>query len=344
MSPRKPGGGTGGPRGGARERERRRGDRRGAVTAQATGPPAEIVVVGSVALDSVRTPFGQSGEALGGSASYFSLSACHFAPVRMVAVVGEDFPPEHRALFESRGIDLSGLEIAAGRTFRWRGEYEVELGHAHTLETQLNVFSDFHPRLDERHRDCPYVFLANIDPELQLEVLGQVRRPRLTVSDTMNYWIARKPDRVLEVLRQVDVALLNEEEAKSLAGETQLVRAADRLLDQGATAVIVKKGENGALYRSREERFVTPGFPVDALTDPTGAGDSFAGGFLGWLARCGRDDGEALRQALACGTAMASLAIEDFSPRRLLEADRDEIARRVGLLHRMTSFHLEPVF
>jgi sugar/nucleoside kinase (ribokinase family) len=297
-----------------------------------------------VALDSVRTPYGESGDALGGSASYFSLSACHFAPVRMVAVVGEDFPAEHRAIFESRGVDLQGLETARGRTFRWRGEYAVELGHAHTLETQLNVFSDFHPRLDEPHRDCPYVFLANIDPELQLEVLSQVRRPRLTVSDTMNYWIARKPDQVLEVLRQVDVALLNEEEAKSLAGETQLVKAADRLLEQGATAVIVKKGENGALYRSRDERFVTPAFPVDALTDPTGAGDSFAGGFLGWLAKSGRDDGGALRQALACGTAMASLAIEDFSPRGLLDADRDEIARRVALLHRMTSFDLSPVF
>jgi sugar/nucleoside kinase (ribokinase family) len=326
-----------------------RGDRPDAVARPRNGgtlasPAAEIVVVGSVALDSVRTPYGESGEALGGSASYFSLSACHFAPVRMVAVVGEDFPVEHREAFRSRGVDLSGLETAPGRTFRWRGEYAVDLGHAHTLETQLNVFSDFHPRLDERHRACPFVFLANIDPELQLEVLGQMRRPRLTVSDTMNYWIARKPDRVLEVLRRVDVALLNEEEAKSLAGETQLVRAADRLLDQGANAVIVKKGEHGAMYRSREERFITPAYPVESLTDPTGAGDSFAGGFLGWLARSGRDDGHALRQSLACGTAMASLAIEDFSPRRLLETDRDEIARRVGLLHSMVSFDLEPVF
>jgi sugar/nucleoside kinase (ribokinase family) len=329
--------------------ERRRGERRRAEDAKAGETPAakrapEIVVVGSVALDSVRTPFGESGEALGGSASYFSLSACHFAPVRMVAVVGEDFPPEHREAFRSRGVELSGLETAPGRTFRWRGEYDAELGHAHTLETQLNVFQNFHPRLDEGHRACPFVFLANIDPELQLEVLGQMRRPRLTLSDTMNYWIARKPDRVLEVLRRVDVALLNEEEAKALAGETQVVRAADRLLDQGANAVIVKKGEHGALYHSRHERFITPAYPVEALTDPTGAGDSFAGGFLGWLARSGRDDGHALRQALACGTAMASLAIEDFSPRRLQETDREEIARRVGLLHGMVSFDLEPVF
>lgn len=304
----------------------------------------EILVVGSVALDSVRTPYGEAVEALGGSASYFSLSASQFAPVSMVAVVGEDFPVEHRALFESRGVDLSGLETAPGRTFRWRGEYGPELAHAHTLETQLNVFSTFHPRLQDEHRACPYVFLANIDPELQLEVLQQMRGPQLTLSDTMNYWIARKPDLVLEVLRRVDVALLNEEEARALAGESLLVRAADRLLEQGAKSVIIKKGEHGALYRTADERFITPAFPVDDIRDPTGAGDSFAGGFLGWVARCGRTGGGMVQQALACGTTMASLAIEDFSPRRLAETGSDEIARRVALLHRMVHFDLEPLF
>jgi len=303
----------------------------------------KILVVGSVALDSVRTPYGEAVEALGGSASYFALSASHFAPVGVVAVVGEDFPGEHRRLFESRGIDLSGLETAVGRTFRWRGEYSAELGHAHTLETQLNVFSTFHPRLDAGHRSSPFVFLANIDPDLQLEVLGQMRSPTLTVSDTMNYWIARKPDRVLDVLRLVDVALLNEEEARALAGETQLVKAADRLIQQGARAVIIKKGEHGALYQSEEERFITPAYPVEALTDPTGAGDSFAGGFLGWLARCGRLDGTALRQALCCGATMASVAIEGFSPVRLSETGPDEIRHRVEVLHRMVHFDLEPL-
>ena len=303
----------------------------------------DILVVGSVALDSVRTPYGEAREALGGSASYFALSASHFAPVRIVAVVGADFPEAHRRLFESRGVDLAGLETAEGRTFRWRGEYSAELGHAHTLETQLNVFSAFHPRLDAGHRACPFVFLANIDPDLQLEVLGQIRNPTLSVSDTMNYWIARKPDRVLDVLRQVDVALLNEEEARALAGETQLVRAADRLIAQGARAVIIKKGEHGALFQSPEERFITPAYPVEALTDPTGAGDSFAGGFLGWLARCGRQDGPALRQALCCGAAMASVAIEGFSPARLLETGREEIAARLETLHRMVHFDLEPL-
>jgi sugar/nucleoside kinase (ribokinase family) len=202
----------------------------------------------------------------------------------------------------------------------------------------------FHPRLDAGHRACPYVFLANIDPDLQLEVLAQMREPLLTLSDTMNYWIARKPDRVLEVLRQVDVALLNEEEARALAGETQLVKAADRLLEQGARAVIIKKGEHGALFQAAGERFITPSFPVESLTDPTGAGDSFAGGFLGWLARCGRTDGTALRQALAAGTAMASIAIEGFSPMRLAETDSEEISHRVEVLHRMVHFDLEPMF
>jgi sugar/nucleoside kinase (ribokinase family) len=305
---------------------------------------SDILVVGSVALDSVRTPYGEVDEALGGSASYFSFSASHFAPVRMVAVVGDDFPARHRGQFESRGVDLSGLETARGRTFRWKGEYMAELGHAHTLETQLNVFSAFHPRLDPGHTGCPFVFLANIDPDLQLEVLAQMKSPRLVLSDTMNYWIARKPDRVVEVLRRVDVALLNEEEARALSGETQLAAAADRLIEQGGRAVIVKKGEHGALYRSREEMFITPAFPLPMLRDPTGAGDSFAGGFLGWLARCGRLDGDSLRQGLACGAAMASLAIESFSPQRLIEATPGEIGDRVAALHRMVSFRLEALF
>ncbi|NOT34031.1 MAG: sugar kinase [Candidatus Eisenbacteria bacterium] len=306
--------------------------------------PSDIAVVGSVALDSIRTPFGMVEDALGGSASYFAFSASHFAPVRIVAVVGDDFPVAHRERFQSRGIDLSGLETAPGRTFRWRGEYAAELGHAHTLETQLNVFSTFHPRLEPAHRESPFVFLANIDPDLQLEVLGQMESPRLILSDTMNYWIARKPDRVIEVLRRVDVALLNEEEARALSGETQLVRAAGKLLDEGARAVIVKKGEHGALYRSRKEMFITPAYPVSGLWDPTGAGDSFAGGFIGWLARSGRTDGDALRQALAVGAAMASLAIEAFSPERLVSAGPDEITSRVESLHRMVHFTLEPLF
>jgi sugar/nucleoside kinase (ribokinase family) len=303
-----------------------------------------ILVVGSVALDSVRTPFGEVKDALGGSAAYFSLSASHFAGVAVVAVVGEDFPEQHRELLRRRGVDLSGLQTAAGRTFRWRGEYAAELAHAHTLETRLNVFSTFHPRLDDAHRASPFVFLANIDPDLQLEVLDQMRGPRLAVSDTMNYWIARKPERVFEVLRRVDVALLNEEEARALSGETQLVRAGSRLLEQGARAVIVKKGEHGSLYCARDELFVTPAYPVAGLQDPTGAGDSFAGGFVGWLARTGRLDGPTRRQAATCGAAMASLAIEGFSPARLAGAGPEEIGARVAALHGMAQFTLEMPF
>jgi sugar/nucleoside kinase (ribokinase family) len=306
--------------------------------------PERILVVGSVALDSVRTPFGHAEDALGGSASYFSLAARHFAPVHVVAVVGEDFPPAYRRLFERCGVGLSGLETAPGRTFRWSGEYDVELGHARTLSTELNVFSQFHPKLDPEHRRCPFAFLANIDPELQLEVLDQMERPRLVLSDTMNYWIARKPDRVLEVLRRVDIALLNEEEARALAGESQIARAARRLLEEGARAVIIKKGEHGALYQSAEGRFLTPAYPLERFTDPTGAGDSFAGGFLGYLARVGEAGGDAVRQAMLCGTALASMAIESFSPTRLVECTPAEIAERVTELHRMIHFDLMPLW
>jgi len=305
---------------------------------------SEILVVGSVALDSVKTPYGEAVDALGGSASYFSFSASHFAPVRIVAVMGEDFPEEHRRTFRARGVDLSGLQSTKDRTFRWRRKYEAELGHAHTLETQLNVFSTFHPELGPVHRACPFVFLANIDPELQLEVLDQMTKPQLSVSDTMNYWIARSPERVMDVMRRVDVALLNEEEARALSGETQLMRATARLIELGAKAVIVKKGEHGSLYRSRDELFLIPAFPVGGLQDPTGAGDSFAGGFLGWLARSGSLEPPVRRQAMAFGTAMASLAIEAFSPARLVAAQGEEIARRVATLHRMVDFELEKSF
>jgi sugar/nucleoside kinase (ribokinase family) len=304
----------------------------------------DILVVGSVALDSVRTPFGEVEEALGGSASYFSLSASHFAPVRMVAVVGEDFPTRHRREFEQRGVDLSGLETAGGRTFRWRGEYRAELGHAHTLETQLNVFATFHPRLGLEHNRAPYVFLANIDPDLQLEVLSQMKSPKLVLSDTMNYWIARKPDRVVEVLRRVDVALLNEEEARALSGQTQLAAAADGVDRAGRPGGDHQEGEHGALYQSRDEMFLVPAFPLRALRDPTGAGDSFAGGFLGWLARSGAGDTNARRQGLACGAAMASLAIESFSTQRLMETTAAEIRDRVAALHGLVSFRLDPTF
>ena len=305
---------------------------------------ASLLVVGSVALDSVEAPAGIRDDILGGSASFFAAAASYFVKPRLVAVVGEDFPEEHIAFLRTRGVDVDGLERVPGLTFRWKGRYARDLNSRTTLDTQLNVFAEFHPKLEAEHRRAPYVFLANIDPELQLEVLSQMRKPTLTLSDTMNYWIARKPDRVFEVLRRVDIALLNEEEARALAGETHLSRAAEKLLERGANAVVIKKGEHGALYHSREERFITPAYPVTALTDPTGAGDSFAGGFIGMLARFGRTDGEALRQAMACGTAMASLAIESFSPQRLIGTTTSEIEGRVRALHGMVHYDLFPMF
>jgi sugar/nucleoside kinase (ribokinase family) len=288
-----------------------------------------VLVVGSIGLDTIETPYGVAEETLGGSAAYFSLAARHFTDVQLVAVVGDDFPAGARALLEGQGIDLSGLESHPGRTFRWRGAYGRDLTYAETRATELNVFASFHPRLSPAHRRARTVFLANIDPDLQLEVLSQVESPSLVACDTMNYWISSKRDRLLEVLRRVDVCLINDEEAKMLAGEAQLPRAARWMLDAGVRRVVVKKGEHGALFFSREESFYCPAVPHERLVDPTGAGDSFAGGFLGYLDRMSVLEPPPFRQAMVCGAAIASLCVESFSPRRLVETTREEIADRV---------------
>ena len=303
-----------------------------------------ILVVGSVAFDSIQTPSGAVDHCLGGAATHFALAASYFTDVRVIAVVGKDFTAEHEAVFTKRGIDTRGIERADGLSFHWSGSYVNNLNEAQTFGTDLNVFQTFEPKIPEAYKDSDYLFLANIDPVLQARVRSQMTNVRIVCGDTMNYWIARKPDRVLEVLRRVDVALLNEEEARALAGETHLSRAAESLLAAGAHAVIIKKGEHGANYHSREERFLTPAYPVQALTDPTGAGDSFAGGFMGLLARTDRSDGEALRQAMACGTAMASMAIESFSPARLVDTTPGEIEGRVRELHELVHYDLFPMF
>jgi sugar/nucleoside kinase (ribokinase family) len=288
-----------------------------------------VLVVGSVALDSVRTPHGEVVDALGGSASYFSLAARHFTPVQVVAVVGEDFPPASLELLRRCGVDTSGLSVQPGRTFRWAGEYGADLGYARTLATELNVFAGFHPALSGEQRRARTLFLANIDPELQLEVLEQAERPRLVACDTMNYWIDAKREVLLEVLRRVDVCLLNDAEARQLSGEAQLPRAARVLLEMGMQRLVIKKGEHGALFFSRDDRFFCPAFPHEQLVDPTGAGDSFAGGFLGYLDREAGEAALPFRQAMVCGTALASLCVEAFSPERLAEIGRDEIAARI---------------
>jgi sugar/nucleoside kinase (ribokinase family) len=286
-----------------------------------------VLVVGSVALDSVRTPHGEVREALGGSASYFA--ARHFTEVQVVAVVGEDFPPAGLDLLRARGVDTRGLQVLPGRTFRWEGEYGADLAYARTLATELNVFAGFHPSLSSQERRARTVFLANIDPELQLEVLGQVERPRLVACDTMNYWIDSKREPLLQVLRAVDVCFLNDAEARQLTGEAQLPRAARRLLDMGLRQLVIKKGEHGALFVSAADRFFCPAFPHERLVDPTGAGDSFAGGFLGYLDQEADTSPAPFRQAMVCGTALASLSVEAFSPQRLAETTRAEIAERV---------------
>lgn len=314
-----------------------RGEREG-MTSQLQPQAEPVLIVGSVALDSVRTPFGKADWVLGGAASYASVSASFFAPVRMVAVIGEDFPEEHIAQFGRHHIDLRGLQRAPGSTFRWSGYYEYDLNQAHTTATELNVFQSFRPELPADYRNSPYVFLANIDPTLQLAVLDQVRRPKLVVCDTMNYWIENAREKVLEVLARVDVALMNDAEARQLCDEPNLIAAARKVLDYGPGTVIVKKGEHGALMLSSDSFFSAPGYPLEEVRDPTGAGDTFAGGLVGYLARCGDCDESALRRAIISGSVLASFTVEDFSLRRLLRLAPAEIAERYREISTMTRF------
>ncbi len=287
-----------------------------------------MLVVGSVALDSVETPFGRVDEALGGSATYFSIAASLFGPVRLVAVVGNDFPREHIDLLRSRGVDTHGLEIAPGKTFRWAGRYGLDLNVAETLDTQLNVFATFHPKLPPGWDSTEYVLLANIDPDLQLEVLRQMRGARLTILDTMNFWIASKRAELTETMRRVDVVLMNEAEARQYANTYSLRRAARTILDLGPRALIVKRGEYGAVMFTPEGYFTAPAYPLEEVKDPTGAGDCFAGGFLGHLARAGSTTLGELRRAVIFGSVVASFVVEDFSVRRLVGVTPEEIATR----------------
>ncbi|HET8723120.1 MAG TPA: PfkB family carbohydrate kinase [Anaeromyxobacteraceae bacterium] len=297
-----------------------------------------LLVVGSVALDSLQTPFGVRDDVLGGSATYFSTAASFFAPVRVVAVVGEDFPEAHLDFLRSRGVDLSGLERRPGRTFRWKGRYEFDLNQAHTLDTQLNVFADFRPELPETFRDSTHVFLGNIDPDLQLRVLDQVRAPRIVAMDTMNFWITSKRPSLLQVLKRVDLLFVNDAEARQLAGEHNVVKAARTILGYGPRAVVVKRGEYGALYFSGDEVFASSAYPLAELFDPTGAGDSFAGGFMGYLARSGALDPAAMRRAIVVGSVVASFAVERFSLDRLRDLGPHEIQARYAEFRRLAHF------
>ncbi|MGH2457412.1 MAG: PfkB family carbohydrate kinase [Chloroflexota bacterium] len=292
-----------------------------------------VLVVGSVALDTVETPAGQATDALGGSATYFSLAASlYIEPIRLVAVVGEDFPEHGLRMLRDRHVDLLGLEKRPGETFRWVGRYGDDLNTAETLATHLNVFAHFDPKIPNEFRSTPVVFLANIDPELQLKVLDAVERPNLTAMDTMNFWISSKREAVTEVMRSVDLVMLNEAELRQYAGIRQLGAAARRVLDLGPRAVVVKKGEYGCAIFAKDRYFAVPAFPLDDVRDPTGAGDCFAGAFVGSLASSPSHGWDALRQAALHGCVVASYACESFSVNRVYQLRREDIDRRLGLL------------
>jgi len=303
---------------------------------------ADLLVVGSVALDSVATPFGKVREVLGGSATYFSYSASFFTRARLVAAVGEDFPKEHTRLLESRGVDTSGLSVVRGRTFRWSGEYGYDLNDARTLDTQLNVFAEFRPTLASEARSVPYLFLANIDPALQLEVLRQMtRRPKLVALDTMNFWIQGKRDALVRVLGEVDVVTINDAEARQLADEANLIKAARAIAALGPRTVVVKRGEYGALLLANGGFFMVPAYPLESVYDPTGAGDTFAGGFMGYLASRDATDGATLRRAMIYGSVMASFTVEDFSLNRLARLTPAEVSERYAEFEQL--MRVEPV-
>ena len=297
-----------------------------------------LLVVGSVAFDSVKTPFGQAEEVLGGSATYFSTAASYFTDVRLVAVIGEDFPEKHINFLKSRKVDVSGLQRSSGKTFRWKGEYGYDLNEAKTLETHLNVFETFKPQIPEQYRESDIVFLANIDPVLQREVLHQIKRPKLIACDTMNFWIGGKKDELIKTLAEVDILIINEAEARELAGEPNLVRASRAVQKMGPKTLIVKQGEYGALMFNGSGVFSAPAYPLETVFDPTGAGDSFAGGFMGYLANTGNFDEKSLRQAIIFGSVMASFNVEDFSLNRMKILGYDEIQARYMEFKRLTFF------
>ena len=297
-----------------------------------------ITVVGSVALDSIETPFGKVESVIGGSATHFSTSASFFAPINLVGVVGNDFPKEHVKFLKSRNIDTRGLEIADGLTFSWKGYYDYDLNTAHTLETNLNVFETFDPKLPDSYRSAEFIFLANIDPQLQLKVLEQTTQPKLVVMDTMNFWIESKKQHLIRTLQEVDIAMMNDAEARELSETHNLLDAARRILGWGPTTVIIKKGEHGVLMFTDKTHFAAPAFPLEDIKDPTGAGDSFAGGFIGYLAKTNDVTEANMRKAVIYASVMASFSVEDFSLNRFKRLTQKEIDGRYAHFEEMTIF------
>lgn len=294
-----------------------------------------LVVVGSIGIDTIETPYAKRQDILGGSASYACASASFFSDVGMVGVVGTDFPKTYRNLYTKFGVDLEGLQTVPGETFRWTGVYEQNMDNRRTICTALNVFADFKPVLPESYRGSPFLFLANISPELQLHVLDQIRKPRFVVVDTMDLWINTAREDLLRVIGKVNLLTLNESEARHLTGKKSLVRAATALLEMGPHYVLIKKGEHGSVLFSRDRIFLMPAFPLETVNDPTGAGDSFAGGFMGALARGGRVTEHAIRRAMLYGSVVASFGVEDFSLDRLAKTTAREVEARAALLREM---------
>ena len=297
-----------------------------------------ILVVGSIALDSIETPFGKVEEVLGGSAVYFSLAASFFASINLVGVVGKDFPEEHLQVLQQRDVDLEGLQREEGKTFRWAGNYGYDLNEAQTLDTQLNVFSHFTPTIPDKYRRSELVFLANIDPTLQLSVLKQVHRPQVIACDTMNFWIENKLDALKETIKWTDILLINEAEARELAKEANLIKAGRSILSLGPKTLVVKQGNYGALMFTENSIFSAPAYPLEDTVDPTGAGDTFAGGFMGYLANSHNLQESGIRKAIIFGSVMASFAVERFSIDRLRSLTFQEIENRYSEFKRLTLF------
>ncbi len=299
----------------------------------------KILVVGSDAYDAVETPAGKRESQLGGSASYFSVSASYFTEVGLIGVIGDDFDPADRAMYESHDIDTSGLIEADGKTFRWAGEYMEDINTAVTLDTQLNVFGDFEPELSEAHANAPYLFLANIDPNIQLKVLDSMAtRPKMVANDTMNLWIDIANSALTDLISKVDTLLINEEEAKQLTGEEHLPDAANAIFALGPNSTVIKRGEYGVTLFGENFSFAAPAYPLEKVTDPTGAGDSFAGGFMGYLASVDKVDQESLRTAAVVGSTMASFAVEDFGLDRIKNLTHPDIGERFEAFVNLTRF------
>lgn len=297
-----------------------------------------ILTVGSVAFDSLKTPFGERSRIVGGAATYFSVAASFFTDVRLVAVVGEDFGETEMEVFGGRRVDLAGLQRVDGETFRWKGEYSSDLNSRETIYTHLNVFESFQPTLPEAYRPTPFVFLANIHPALQLDVLDQVEAPRFVASDTMNFWIEGTPDELRKVLTRVDALVINDEEARQLSGEANLVKAARAIQGMGPKLLIIKRGEYGVLMTREEGFFAAPAMPLEDVADPTGAGDTFAGGFMGYLASADQVTEAVVTRAIVAGSALASFAVEDFGLDRLLRLTPEELQSRFAAFKRLTHF------